>query len=314
MKQKIFLFLTLYSFTLLSQQKYSKEFNFLNDNDLFISPTQDRYYTNGVLLTYRYLSQKTSENIEKKTFEIQLGHHMYTPFKATVNQYMNHDRPFAGYLFGSFGINRFYKNENILKTSIQVGTLGSNAMSKELQDFVHTIYGYEKAIGWKYQIKKAIGINLNIDYIKSLASNNYFDINWVNRLELGTVYTNLATGFYGRIGLKPLQGIINSIAFNSNLNDSHTNYLNKTESFIYLKPMFNYVMYDATIEGSFLNNTSPIIYDIKPFNFTTELGIRFTVNRFNFGYAINYHTKKLKSVRVPNKNFYGTIQLNYQFN
>ncbi|WBX74784.1 DUF2219 family protein [Tenacibaculum pacificus] len=211
-------------------------------------------------------------------------------------------------------MNRFYKNENILKTSIQVGTLGSNAMSKELQDFVHTIYGYEKAIGWKYQIKKAIGINLNIDYIKSLASNNYFDINWVNRLELGTVYTNLATGFYGRIGLKPLQGIINSIAFNSNLNDSHTNYLNKTESFIYLKPMFNYVMYDATIEGSFLNNTSPITYDIKPFNFTTELGIRFTVNRFNFGYAINYHTKKLKSVRVPNKNFYGTIQLNYQFN
>ncbi|WBX74245.1 DUF2219 family protein [Tenacibaculum pacificus] len=72
----------------MSQQKYSKEFNFLNDNDLFISPTQDRYYTNGVLLTYRYLSQKTSENIEKKTFEIQLGHHMYTPFKATVNQYM----------------------------------------------------------------------------------------------------------------------------------------------------------------------------------------------------------------------------------
>lgn len=316
MKQKIFFyFILLYSsFSLFGQRKYTKEFSFLNDNDLFTSTSQDRYYTNGIFLTYRYLSQKTSENIEKKIFEIQVGHHMYTPFKATVNQQGDHDRPFAGYLFGNFGINRFYKNKTILKTSLQIGVIGSAAMSQGLQDFVHDIYGYKKAIGWKYQIKNAIGINLNMEYIKNLTKEPYFDVNWVSTIKAGTIYTDLNTGFYTRIGLKPLQGIINSIAFNGNLNNNNTKYLNKIESFIYIKPMFSYIAYDATIQGSFLNNTSPITYNIKPFKFTYEVGIRFTVNRFNFGYAIHYHTKKLKSVRVPNKNYYGTIQLNYQFN
>lgn len=316
MKQKIlFLFIFLHILpSLFAQRKYAKEFSFLNDNDLYVSISKDRYYTNGMFFTYRYLSNRTSENIEKKTFEIQLGHHMYTPFKATVQQYGNHDRPFAGYLFGSFGINRFYKNKSILKTSLRIGILGPSAASKELQDFIHDIYGYKKAIGWKYQIRDAAGINLNTDYIKNIANEAYLDLNWVNNFKLGTVYTDLSTGFYGRLGLKPLQGILNSIAFNGNLNNNKTNFNNEIESFIYIKPMLSYIIYDATIEGSFLNDNSPITFDIEPFKFTTEIGIKFTVNRFNFGYAINYHTKKLKSIRVPKSNIYGTILLNYQFN
>jgi hypothetical protein len=316
MKQKIFfLFILLHvSINVFSQRKYAKEFSFLNDNDLFISIHQDRYYTNGMFFNYRYLSNKKHKKLEKKIFEVQIGHHMYTPFKATVQQHMDHDRPFAGYLFGSFGVNRFYKNKSILKTSLKIGMVGPSAISKELQDLIHDIYGYKKAIGWKYQIADAIGINLNVDYIKSLANDNTFDINWVNNFKLGTVYTDLSTGFYGRVGFKPLQGIINSIAFNGNLNNNKTNYNNEIESFLYIKPMFHYINYDATIQGSFLNNNSPITFEIEPFKFTTEIGIRFTTNRFNFGYSINYHTKKLKSLRVPKGNFYGSLQLNYQFN
>ena len=174
MKQKIFFLFILFSVGLFSQQKYAKEFSFLNDNDLYISPNQDRYYTNGMFFSYRYLSKKTPKNIQKKIFEVQLGHHMYTPFKATVQQNTDHDRPFAGYLFGSFGIQRFYKNETILKTTLQLGVLGPSAYSKPLQDFIHEIYGYKKAIGWKHQIANTIGVNFKIDYIKIL------DINILN--------------------------------------------------------------------------------------------------------------------------------------
>ena len=314
MKQKVFFLFILFSISLFSQRKYAKEFSFLNDNDLYISPNQDRYYTNGMFFSYRYLSNETSKKIEKKIFEIQVGHHMYTPFKATVEQSSNHDRPFAGYLFGSFGVQHFFKNETILKTTLQIGVLGPSALSKPMQDFIHEIYGFKKAVGWEDQISDAFAANLNINYIKKIATDNYLDVNWVSTIRLGTVYTDLSTGFYGRIGLKPLQKIINSIAFNANLNNKNTNFSNEIESFIYIKPMLSYIAYDATIEGSFLNNKSPITFDIKPFKFTSEIGIRFTANRFNFGYAVNYHTKKLKSVRVPKGNFYGTILLNYQFN
>ncbi len=312
-KITLFLFI-LTSISVVSQRKYAKEFSFLNDNDLYISTHQDRYYTNGMFFTYRYLSNQKHQNLEKKIYEIQLGHEMYTPFKSTVELHGDHDRPFAGHLYGSFGVNRFYKNESILKTSLQIGIIGPSALGWELQDLIHDIYGFKKAIGWKYQISEAFALNLNASYIKNLAKNNYLDINWVNNAKLGTVYTDFSTGFYGRIGLKPLQNIINSIAFNGNLNNNSINYNNEIESFIYIKPMLSYIAYDATIQGSFLNNNSPITFDVEPFKFTTEIGIRFTANRFNFGYAVNYHSKKLKSERVPKGNFYGTIQLNYQFN
>ena len=316
MKKIIFFLSILFSLNFYSQRKYSKEFSFLNYNDLFISTHQDRYYTNAILLTYRYLSNDENKNLEKKIYDIQLGHHMYTPFKATVNSHGDHDRPFAGYLFGSFGINRFYKNESIIKTSLQIGVLGPSAFSKELQDFIHDIYGYKKAIGWKYQITDAFALNLSGKYIKHLTRNNSnnLDINWVNKVRIGTIYTDFSTGFLFRIGFKPLQKNINSIAFNANLNNNKTNFNNEIESFLYIKPILSYIAYDATIQGSFLNNSSPITFELEPFKFSSEIGIRFTANRFNFGYAIHYHTKKLKSLRVPNSNFYGSIQLNYQFN
>ncbi|CAM1335086.1 lipid A deacylase LpxR family protein [Tenacibaculum aestuariivivum] len=314
MKQKIFFLFILFSTAILAQRKYAKEFNILNDNDLFISLKQDRYYTNGIFINYRYLSNKEYKKVVKKIYEIQIGHKMYTPFKATVNQYGNHDRPFAGYAFGSFSVHQFYKNETSLKTTLKVGMVGPAVKSKELQDFIHNLYGYKKAIGWKYQIANTMAINLDINYIKNITIHNYFDINWLNKIEIGTVNTNLSTGLYTRIGIYPLEKILNSIAFNSNLNNNNTKLKNKTEAFIYLNPMVSYIAYDATIKGNIFNNNSPVTFNVKPFKFTSTIGLRFTVNRFNFGYAVNYHTKKLKSLRVPIQNLYGTLQVGYQFN
>ncbi len=316
MKKIIAFLLILFSLSSFSQRKYDKEFSFSNDNDLFISLSQDRYYTNGMFFTYRYLSNKTSKKIEKKIYELQLGHKMYTPYKATVQTLGEHDRPFASYIYGSFGINYFVKENNILKTSIEIGSIGPASLGQELQDFIHDIYGFRKAIGWKYQIKNAFALNLNTSFTTQILkdkSNNY-DLNWTSNASFGTVFTNISSGFYGRIGLKPLQNLVNSIAFNSNLNAKNSKYNNEIESFIYIKPMVSYVLYDATIQGSFLNTRSPITYSVMPFKFSTEIGIRFTANRFNLGYTIYYHTKKLKSLQVPTGNFYGNIQINYQFN
>ncbi|TDQ27744.1 lipid A deacylase LpxR family protein [Tenacibaculum caenipelagi] len=307
----LFFLFSLHSF---SQRKYAKEFNFLNDNDLYISTYQDRYYTDGAFLTYRYLSKKQFENIEKRTYEIQIGHHMYTPFKSVVETVEEHDRPFAGYLYGSFGVNLFYKKEDILKTSIQIGTIGSYALGEELQDFIHKMYGFKKATGWDYQIKNAFALNLKADYIKKITKDDVFDTNWINTIRLGSVYTDFSTGLYGRIGFKPLESIINSIAFNGNLNNQNTRFNNNSEVFLYFKPMIHYVVYDATIEGSFLTSDNPVTFDVKPFKFTSEFGIRFSYNRFNLGYTVHFHTKKLKNDRVPQENFYGTIQFSYQFN
>lgn len=313
MKYGFYFCLLLLSFQVFSQEKFSKEISLTTDNDLYVSTKKDRYYTNGMFLNYRYLSKTKKENQEKRIFEIEIGQEMYTPYRAIVLSINDHDRPFASYLYGSFGINRVYKKDKILNTSIQIGVIGPNAFGKELQDFIHEIYGYKKAIGWKYQIKNAFGLNFNTEYTQFLVkdeSNNY-DISWVNEAKLGTVYTNISSGFYVRLGLKTLAKITNSIAFSTNLNDKNTAFKREVESFFYIKPMVRYALYDATLQGSFLNKTSPVTKELVPLVFQLEAGLKFTANRFNFGYAFNYSTNKSKQLRKDNGNVYGTISFNY---
>ncbi|QVY66823.1 lipid A deacylase LpxR family protein [Polaribacter sp. Q13] len=297
----------------IAQEKFTKEISLVTDNDLYVSAHRDRYYTSGIFLTYRYLSKNKKPSLEKRILEWQIGQEMYTPYKTTVEDVNDQDRPFAGYLYGSFGIKRIYKNNQIFKTSAQIGVIGTNSYAEELQEFIHDIYGFKKAVGWKYQIKNAFALNFNAEYLKTIleTTDNNFDITWVNNLNLGTVYTNISTGFYSRIGLKPLQKLANSIAFNTNLNNNQTDYYREVESFFFIKPMLRYATYDATLQGSFLNKTSPITNALKPIVFDIELGLKFTVNRLNFGYSFNYNTSKSKDLRYTYGHKYGSIAINY---
>lgn len=297
-----------------SQEQYANELSFVSDNDLYISTYKDRYYTNGMFLSYRFLSSKIKKKPIKKIYEIQLGHHIYTPYRATVSSVLEHDRPFAGYLFGGFSVTNFYK-DNFVKFATQIGVLGKAAKGEELMEVVHNVYGFNEATGWKYQIKNTFALNLEASYTKLLTISNdkKVDVYWQNNAQIGTIFTNFSTGFYTRIGFKPLQDFVNSIAFNSNLNNKNTSYVNNSEFFLYLKPSLSLIAYDATITGSLFRKNSPVTYKTIPVKFTAEVGVKFTVNKFNFGYAVFYHTKKLKSVQVPNSNFYGSIQINYLF-
>ncbi|MBU3012236.1 lipid A deacylase LpxR family protein [Polaribacter vadi] len=313
MKNRIFIIIFFVSLSISSQQKYAKEISFVNDNDLYASVDRDRYYTNGMFLTYRYLTKNNNKNLDKKIIEWQIGHKMYTPYKPVVKTINLHDRPFAGYLYAGFGLKKVYKKNKILNTSLQIGIVGPNAYGKELQDFIHDIYGFEEATGWQYQIENAFGLNFGTEYITSLTNNesNTFDISWANSANLGTVFTNINSGFNLRFGFTSLQKMANSIAFNTNLNDDKTKFKREIESFFYMKPILQYNFYDATIQGSFLNNNSLVTKEIVPLVFNIELGIKFTANRFNFGYIFNYNTNKTKDLRYTYGHKYGTISINY---
>ena len=297
----------------IAQEKFSKEISLITDNDLYVSTVRDRYYTSGIFLSYSYLSKNKKESLDKRILEWKINHEMYTPFKATVQNVNNHDRPFAGYLYGSFGIKRIYKNNQIFNTTAQIGVIGSNSYAEELQELIHNVYGFTEAIGWQNQIKNAFALNFNAEYLKMIVENQNqnFDITWTNNVNIGSVYTNISTGVYSRIGLKPLQNLANSIAFDTNLNNEQTNYFREIESFFYIKPMLRYAAYDATLQGSFFNNTSPITKEIKPIVFDLEIGLKFTANRFNFGYSFHYNTSKSKDLRFTNGQSYGSIAINY---
>ncbi len=311
---RVFTFLLFFCFTLLStaQNNYSKEISLISDNDLYTSLYRDGYYTNGLFLTFRTVKNNIIKNSPKKIYKFQVGHMMFTAAKATLPFASTNDRPFAGYFYGAFGINRFYNSNNMFTTDLEIGVLGPSAKGEELQDFMHRIYNYPKPLGWKYQIQNAFALNFNASYLRffSNTSSNIFDISSYNSLKIGTVFTAIATGIYSRIGFKRLQPLSNSVAFNSNLNTSSKSY---RESFLFIKPMLNYTLYDATIQGSFLNKTSTVTFDVMPFHFSLELGYRYYRKRFLYGYTYIYHTQKLKSIRASKSNNYGSIYIGYYF-
>ena len=127
MKHLFSFFFIFSSFIIFSQEKFSKEVSFITDNDLYVSTQRDRYYTNGMFLNYRYLTKNKNSKLEKKIFEFTVGHEMYTPHKAGVKSINEHDRPFAAYFYGSFGINRIYKKNRIFNTSVQLVVIVSKA-------------------------------------------------------------------------------------------------------------------------------------------------------------------------------------------
>lgn len=316
MTKRILIIFLCFSAVSMAQQKLAKEFSFINDNDLFVSYRKDRYYTNGLFFTFRHLAKNKNEKLEKKIFEWQLGHLMFTPNKPTVVDVSEHDRPFAAYLYGSFGIKKVYKTAQILKTEIQLGMIGPAALGESLQNFIHDIYGFRRPAGWKYQIRNAIGVNVNAYYTKNLTvdKDNRNDINFISSLRIGTVFTDASAGIQGRIGFKTLEPISNSIAFNTSLNNKNTRGVRGIESMFYYKGIVTYAHYDATLQGSFLNTSSPVTYTINPFRFDFELGLLFTANRVNFGYAYHFYSDKMQNLKFSKGNSYGSFRINFQFN
>ncbi|MBT8245408.1 lipid A deacylase LpxR family protein [Winogradskyella sp.] len=307
-----FLLLLLSSFVL-SQEKYAKEFKIITENDLYVSTKRDRYYTNGIFLNYRFVTKNKSEKIAKMIVEWEIGHEMYTPNKSTVTNINQHDRPFAGYLYGSYGISRIYKKQRIFNTSFQLGVLGSKAYGEEIQDFIHSIYGFKDVTGWKYQITNAIGLNFTSSYAHFLGKSktDLSDITWINSGRIGTIYTDVSSGFLLRFGFLPLTSMVNSISFGSHLNNSNSDFVREVESYFFIKPMFRYAFYDATLQGSLFNNSSQVTKELVPFVFDLAIGIHFTARRVNFGYTFNYNTSKSEGLRYTYGNKYGSIALSY---
>ncbi len=295
-----------------AQKTYSKEFLLISDNDLYVDTYRDRYYTNGLLLQYRYIT--TNEKIEKQIFSFELGQFMYTPQSPFFIYPEQHDRPYAGYTFGNFSIHKFFKNQTAFKATFEIGLVGPLALAKESQDLIHFIYGFNDVPGWEYQIENALGININFSYLKPLTKkeHNSIDFTSYSIAKIGTTFTEFSTAIVSRVSFlkKGLNKTNNSLLFNSNLNISNTNL---KEFFFFIKPQITYALYNATIQGGMFNNNSPITFDIEPLVFELETGIKFTLNRFNLGYSYNYYTKRLERMN-QNSNNYGSIQLGYLFN
>ena len=73
MKKNFSVLFFLISVVIFSQKKYTKEISIITENDLYTSTYYDRYYTNGLFLSYRYVAKEGHKNLEKKYLSLLLA-------------------------------------------------------------------------------------------------------------------------------------------------------------------------------------------------------------------------------------------------
>ena len=294
-------------------QNFKNEFGFKTENDAYLATLNDRYYTNGLFIYYRRAinPEKFGEHIEKKTYEISVGQKIYTPYWGMVAKREDQDRPFAGYLYAGATYSVFYKKESVLKTSIELGTVGPNSLAQDAQEFLHKTVGFYTPAGWDYQIKNEVTINLSTSYSKLIhrSSDNAVDFSGQGYANLGTTFNGLGASVLFRAG--KLNQLFNSAYHNAVIGDSKTKKINNFEFFFYAKPQLNVVAYDATIQGSLFNNDSPVTFGVKPIVFEQQFGVNYSSNRFTADFNVIFKTKEVKSVAKAQN--YGGLSLYYRF-
>lgn len=288
----------------------TKEMGLVLENDLFTSSVNDKYYTNGIEVFYRYLAKKPPETAVKKINEFRIGQYIFNPQTVKAADPNVHDRPFSGYLFGQFSQSWLYANESVLRLNAQAGVVGPASQAQEMQEFIHNTFGYKPVRGWEYQTHNALALQLGASYSKKIYGDDHFDLNAKGNAAAGTVFAGATVGVLSRISLKPLLPVYDSALYGAALRNEASAYKSQSEFFFYISPAINYQVYDATIQGSLFNDNSPITFDVVAWRFTGEAGFKYRRRRLALSYAFVYRGKEVHN-RVNEGYFFGSIQMGW---
>lgn len=300
-----------------SQKKsFKNEFGFQSDNDAYLALGQDRYYTNGLFITFRRATDQSKLNGKaiKKIWELEAGQKIYNPVTGRITNIDQVDRPFAGYLYAGGGINWLYRSENSLKTTLQAGVLGPSALGRETQELLHNAVGFYEIRGWEFQLNDEISFNGSAAYNHFIGrgKKENTDISATSYLNIGNTFSGAGIGLLLRAGT--LNKFYHSVSNNSRIeHNPQEEHSGKNELFFYLKPQLNYVAYNASIQGGlFVKDKGPVTFDVKPLVFSQEAGVNYASDRWTVSYSIVFLTREIQSSAKAHQ--FGSVKIYYRFN
>lgn len=300
--------------TFVSGQSRTSEVGLVTENDLYTSSKNDKYYTNGLEIFYRFLAKNDDEKVNEKIIEFRIGQYIYNPKFINKGAIAVVDRPFAGYLFGAAEKGFFFQNESVFKGGIELGFVGLVSFAEETQKRFHKFFSYKPVYGWETQVTNALAIQSHFLFSNKLLpklNSDKVDFHFQSEADLGTIFTSVSAGFLTRIGFKKLVPI-----YDSNLHGASVSgkpWELGEEFYFYIAPSIRYQLYDATIQGSLFNDNSPVTFDLIPVRFNGEAGFKYRKNNLNLSYTFVYRSKELHNT-INTGYFYGSIGGSYLFN
>nr|WP_207428671.1 lipid A deacylase LpxR family protein [Pedobacter sp. SYSU D00535] len=295
------------------EKNFRNEFGFRSDNDAYLALGQDQYYTNGLIVSFRHAlrpSTRVSKTV-KKIFEVEGGQLLYNPNSGESPLIGDVDRPFAAYLFGGVRMNWLKENEQIYQASLQYGTIGPNALGKEVQETLHNTVGFYKIKGWQYQLYNESGLNASFGYSRLIGRPNQRNDFSLNSYALiGSTFSGAGAGLLFRSGT--INKLTNSAMSASRISNSKLDTIPPEEFFFFARPSLHYVAYNATIQGGlFRENKGPVSHDPNRFLFSQELGVMYAKKRWTLNFSITFQSKETRNQEDSHQ--YGSASVFYRF-
>lgn len=295
---------------------YKNEFGLRSDNDSYLAQGSDRYYTNGLILSFRHALEQNEvhgSKIHKKIIGFEIGQKIFNAQSGYLPDTRYIDRPFTAYLFAEGSLNLLYASEGTLKLSTQIGVIGPAALGQEAQNIIHDTFGFYTLNGWQYQLKNEAILNLAAEYSRLIIRGKHIDLAANAYGHLGNAFTGAGAGVLLRAG--NFNQFFQSASTESTINNGSetSKILHDHEFFFYARPIINYVGYDATIEGGlFRSDKGPFIFDQKKIVFSQQIGFTYAKNRWTFDLHAIFKTKEVVSTAKSHQ--WGSVGLQYRFN
>lgn len=278
------------------------------DNDYFA--TTDENYTQGY--SFEMVSPALLKNpinkilLKHNNSEVRAGvafeHNGFTPNQYEKLPIQIGDRPFAAAaMLKSFIISLDTMNRTRISSNVSVGIMGPAAFGEEIQTGIHSLTGDRVPYGWVNQIGNHFVVNYGVDYEKEFyRHNNTFAVYGNANARLGTLFTNISTGFTTTFGL------INS-PYSSQF--AHT----KFHLYGYIQPLVTLVGYDGTLQGGLVGDNS--IYTVPSSDVNRVVGqVNYGIVLQTKGMYLEYSraniTKEIKTL-VPAG--WGGIKMGWKF-
>ncbi len=285
MKKRYFLlFLYILSYAGNAQQ-IDEQIELKIENDKFIFV--DRYYTGGHFLTYKkriernFIFNKEEDSALLLSFKV--GNEIYTPKNLSSFNTDDFDRPFAGWLFGSFEVGRISKESSKFLT-FETGITGKESLAGDLQVWFHEVLGLDNFTSWEEEIAFKWLFNLKYRYLRSWTLSERNNIQYEFFPALGTkdiFLENNVHYFFGKY---------NKLSNSSRLGSIDTTGAREFYGLVSLG--YRYVAHNTLIQGSLLSDDELFTTDISRHIVKLKFGAVYKNKRNTFRLLYNFNSRE----------------------
>ncbi|MEJ8817438.1 lipid A deacylase LpxR family protein [Lacibacter sp. H407] len=295
---------------------FTKELTFITENDNYNFTKQDRYYSNGIFLRYQWLGKQTaSSKLAAKLHRIEAGHMIYNPHlnRRSLEQVLEQqDRPYAGWLYASYGQTNVLNDERVLQFDGAVGILGPAAKGKEVQTNYHNFIGLYKLYGWENQLLNEAGVNASLRFYQPLMeARKNMTLHATGKATLGNTFTNASAGVLLKVG--KLEAEQYSAYWTSRLGQNKQQQRHQTEFIFFLEPTLMAQAYNATVQGGmFRKDKGNYTSELNPFIYLIKSGIILSNRQTSFSAYYHIKQREAKTMIDPFE-VYGAFAFSIRF-